>query len=196
MCVGCADANIRHTTSETHVSPRCTRPLLSPRPAFGSSEMGYLTFKMAKFADSGQVGRYNTDTHKNVRPYTSKKTGAREAHTNRERASSEGEHAVIKEVFQSQSLVGLLESCCLSAGMRINTDKCDAEAALCTAATLTNTHTHTNTESAAHCDTESRLNQHSPSLLHPSISRLFLARSYLSHISSLWDAFTLNVPQS
>lgn len=39
-------------------------------------------------------------------------------------------------MFHSQSLVGLFGSCWLSAGMRINTDKCDAETGLHTKALL------------------------------------------------------------
>lgn len=54
----------------------------------------------------------------------------------REGESSEGEHGEIKGVFHSQSLVGLFGSCWLSAGMRINTDKCDAETGLHTKALL------------------------------------------------------------
>lgn len=60
---------------------------------------------------------------------------------NRKGESSEGEHGEIKGVFQSLSLVGLFESRWLSAGMRTNSDKCDAgtglHAKLCHC-----THTH------------------------------------------------------
>ena len=66
--------------------------------------------------------------------------------------SSEGEHVEIKGVFQSQSLAGLFESWWLSAGMRTNTDKCDAgtglHAKLCR---CTHRHTHTHKHTRTQC---------------------------------------------
>lgn len=76
-----------------------------PQPAKGSTDDGF---------------KYRCDERARLDGFTKRKKGWREGE------SSEGEHGRIKGVIQSRSLVGLLESRWLSAGMRINTRHCDA----------------------------------------------------------------------
>lgn len=112
------------TTTHAHAVPHThTYKSRERQPAEGGADDGF---------------KYRRDERARLRGLT----GGKRMEGDRQGESSEGEHGQIKGLFQSQSLVGLFGSWWLSAGMRTNTDKCDAETGL-HAELCRCTHTHT-----------------------------------------------------